>query len=141
VAALAAAVLVAIAGWLVDRAAGSPARPPVAAASHRASPGPGTPGPAMVDVNAAALLGRPAGTVRQQLAGLGLRPRVVQLVTHRQPAGTVVSVQPSGRVAEGSIVTVTAAVAPAGHRHHHGQGHEKGNGGDGGHGGGGHGGD
>jgi hypothetical protein len=54
---------------------------------------------------------------------------VVRSVTDRQPPGTVVSVQPSGRVAEGSIVTVTAATAPAGHRHHHGKADKKGNGG------------
>ena len=136
VAALAAAVLVALAGWLVARAGGGPARPPAAATSHRASPGPGTHGPAMVTVNAAALLGRPAETVRQQLAGLRLRPRVVRVATGRRPPGTAVSVQPSGRVAEGSIVTVTAAAAPADHRRHHGRGHEKGNGGDHGQGGG-----
>jgi serine/threonine-protein kinase len=137
-AALAAAVLVALTGWLVARAAGGPARPPVSVTSHRASPGPGTHGPAMVNVNAAALLGRPVGTVRQQLAGLGLRSRVVRMVTGGQPPGTVVSLQPSGRVAEGSIVTVTAAAAPAGHRHHHGKAHKKGDGGGGGNG---HGGD
>ena len=129
VAALAAAVLVALAGWLLARAAGGRAQPPIAATTHRASPGPGTHGPALVNVNAAALLGRPVGTVRQHLAGLGLRPRVVRSVTGRQPPGTVVSVQPSGRVAEGSIVTVTAAAAPAGHRHHHGKADKKGNGG------------
>ena len=139
VAALAAAVLVALAGWLVARAAGGPARPPAAATSHRASPGPGTHGPAMVTVNAAALLGRPAEAVRQQLAGLGLRPRVVRVATGRRPPGTAVSVQPSGRVAEGSIVTVTAAAEPADH-HHHGRGHEGGNGGGHGQGGGGQGG-
>jgi len=136
VAALAVAVLVALAGWLVAREAGGPARPPAAATSPRASPGPGTHGPAMVTVNAAALLGRPAETVRQQLAGLGLRPRVVWVAAGRRPPGIAVSMQPSGRVAEGSIVTVTAAAAPADYRHHHGRGHEKGNGGGHGQGGG-----
>jgi eukaryotic-like serine/threonine-protein kinase len=129
VATLAAAMLVALAGWLLARAGGGPAQPPVTATSHRASSGPGTHGPAMVTVNAAALLGRPVGTVREYLAGLGLRPRVVRSVTDARPPGTVVSVQPSGRVAEGSIVTVAAAVAPPGHRHHHGNGHGEGDGG------------
>jgi eukaryotic-like serine/threonine-protein kinase len=129
VAALAAAILVALAGWLLARAGSGPAQPPVTATSHRASPGPGTRGPAMVSVNAAALLGRPAGAVREYLAGLGLRPRMVRSVTGARPPGTVVSVQPSGRVAEGSIVTVAAA-APPGHRHHHGRDHGEGDGGD-----------
>jgi serine/threonine-protein kinase len=132
VAALAAAMLVALAGWLLARAGGGPAQPPVAA-THRASPGPGTHGPATVSVNAAALLGRPVGTVREYLAGLGLRPRVVRSVTGAQPPGTVVSVHPSGRVAEGSIITVAAAVAPPGPHHHHGKADKKGSGG--GHGG------
>jgi len=127
VAALAAAILVALAGWLLARAGSGPAQPPVTATSHRASPGPGTHGPAMVSVNAAALLGRPAGAVREYLAGLGLRPRMVRSVTGARPPGTVVSVQPSGRVAEGSIVTVAAA-APPGHRHHHGKDHGEGDG-------------
>jgi len=130
VAALAAAILVALAGWLLARAGSGPAQPPVTATSHRASPGPGTHAPAMVSVNAAALLGRPVGTVRDYLAGLGLRPRVVRSVTGARPPGTVVSVQPSGRVAEGSIVTVAAAAAPPGHRHHHGKDHGAGDGGD-----------
>jgi beta-lactam-binding protein with PASTA domain len=82
----------------------------------------------MVSVKAAALLGRPAGAVREYLAGLGLRPRMVWSVTGARPPGTVVSVQPSGRVAEGSIVTVAAA-APPGHRHHHGKDHGEGDGG------------
>jgi hypothetical protein len=127
VATLAAAMLVALAALLLARAGGGPAQPAVTATSHRASPGPG--GPATVTVNAAALLGRPVGTVREYLAGLGLRPRVVRSVTDARPPGTVVSVQPSGRVAEGSMVTVAAAVAPPGHRHHHGNGHGEGDGG------------
>ena len=128
VAALAAAILVALAGWLLARAGSGPAQPPVTPTSHRASPGPGTHAPAMVSVNAAALLGRPAGAVREYLAGLGLRPRMVRSFTDARPPGTVVSVQPSGRVAEGSIVTVAAA-APPGHRHHHGKDHGEGDGG------------
>jgi hypothetical protein len=123
-------MLVALAGWLLARAGGGAAQPPVTATTH---------GPATVSVNTAALLGRPVGTVREYLAGLGLRPRVVRSVTGAQPPGTVVSVHPSGRVAEGSIVTVAAAVAPPGPHHHHGKADGKGDGG--GHGGDGHGGD
>jgi beta-lactam-binding protein with PASTA domain len=91
-----------------------------------------------VYINAAALVGRPVEAVRQQLADRGLRTRVIRSVTGGQRPGTVVSVQPSGRVAEGSIITVAAAVAPPGHRHHQGEGHGDGKGG--GHGGGGDGG-
>jgi beta-lactam-binding protein with PASTA domain len=81
-----------------------------------------------VYVNAAALVGRPVGAVRQQLADRGLRTRVIRSVTGGQRPGTVVSVQPGGRVTEGSIITVAAAVAP-GHRHHQGEGHGDGKGG------------
>jgi beta-lactam-binding protein with PASTA domain len=81
-----------------------------------------------VNVNAAALIGRPVGAVRQQLADRGLRPRVVRSVTGGQRPGTVVSVQPGGHVAVGSVITVTAAVVPPGHRHHEGQGHQGGKG-------------
>jgi hypothetical protein len=56
----------------------------------------------------------------------------------RIAAGPVLAVQPSGRVAAGSIVTVTAAAALPGHRRHHGRDHT---GNDGGHGGNGQGGD
>ena len=81
-----------------------------------------------MNVNAAALVGRPVGAVRQQLADRGLRPRVVGSVTGGQRPGTVVSVQPGGRVAVGTVITVTAAVAPPGHRHHQGRGHQDGKG-------------
>jgi beta-lactam-binding protein with PASTA domain len=80
----------------------------------------------MVNVNAAALIGRLVDAVRQRLARLGLRPRVVPSVTGGQAPGTVVTVQPSGHVAKGSVITVTVAVAPPGHSHHKGN-HHKGN--------------
>jgi beta-lactam-binding protein with PASTA domain len=86
----------------------------------------------MVNVNAAALIGRLVDAVRQRLARLGLRPRVVPSVTGGQAPGTVVTVQPSGHVAKGSVITVTAAVAPPGHSHHKGNHHKHGGGGQGG---------
>ena len=111
-----AVVLVVLAGWLVVSAVGGSAPP--RAAAPPASPAASTQEPPTVTVNAAALVGRPVGAVRQQLADRGLRPRVVRSVTGGQRPGTVVSVQPGGRVAVGSVITVTAAVAPPGHRHH-----------------------
>ena len=62
-------------------AAARPSRP--SPPPHRASPGPGTHGPAMVSVNAAALLGRPVGSVREYLAGRGAPPGGA--VGHRRP--------------------------------------------------------
>jgi eukaryotic-like serine/threonine-protein kinase len=129
-----AVVLVALAGWLLSSALRGPAPPRTAATpvSARAT----TPGPVTVNVNAAALVGRPVAAVRQQLAARGLRSRVVRAVSGGQPPGTVGSVQPSGRVPVGSVITVTAALAPPGHRHHQGHGHQGGKGGGRGHGGG-----
>jgi serine/threonine-protein kinase len=131
-----AAVVVALAGWLVAGAVSGPSQPPATATRQpQASPAASTPGPATVNVNAAALVGQPVGAVRQQLAGLGLRPRVVRSVTGGQRPGTVVSVQPGGQVAQGSVITVSAAVAPPGHRHHKAKHHGHGNGGGNGQGG------
>jgi serine/threonine-protein kinase len=124
-------VLVALAGWLLASAVHQPAPP--RAAAPPASPAVRTQGPPTVKVDAAALVGRPVDTVRQQLADRGLRPRVIRSVTGGQRPGTVVSVQPAGRVTQGSVITVTAAVAPPGHRRHRGHGHQDGQGG--GHGG------
>ena len=121
-----AVVLVALAGWLLVSAVRGSAPP--RAAAPPASPAASTQQPSAVNVNAAALVGRPVGAVRQQLADRGLRPRVVGSVTSGQRPGTVVSVQPGGRVAVGTVITVTAAVAPPGHRHHQGRGHQDGKG-------------
>jgi eukaryotic-like serine/threonine-protein kinase len=122
------AVLVAATGWLVLSNSGStPAAAPQPAATHPATAAAGT-----VDVNAAALAGLPARVVRQRLARLGLRPRLQGVVTFRQRPGTVLSVQPSGPVAVGSVVTVLVAHRPAGEHHRHdggdGGGHHGGNG-------------
>jgi serine/threonine-protein kinase len=123
-----AVVVVALAAWLLASAGsgppGSATRPP------QASPAASTQGPATVTVNAAALVGQPVGAVRLRLARLGLRSQVVRSVTAGQRPGTVVSVQPSGRVTPGSVITVAAA-ARADHRHHQAKHHGDGNGGHG----------
>jgi len=66
--------------------------------------------------------------VSRQLRQMGLRPRVVGTVRGSQPPGTVISVQPSGRLRAGSIVTVTAALPPPGQGD--GDGNGQGNNGD-----------
>jgi hypothetical protein len=116
----------ALVGWLLA-GGGSPSRPaqsatqPAAARSHPAAH--------RVEVNPAALARQPADQVSQRLTQLGLRPRVVGAVTGGQPPGTVVSVQPSGQLAIGSVVIVTAAVEPPGHGNDNGNGHgDSGNG-------------
>ena len=65
-----------------------------------------------VNVSAAQLVGQQVAVVRRQLEQLGLRVRVFRVRTDQQPAGTVLSVEPSGPVPVGRVVTVIAA-APA----------------------------
>jgi hypothetical protein len=54
----------------------------------------------------------------------------VRAVRRSQAPGTVISVQPSGQVPVGSIVTVTAALSPPGHGNGDGNGNGQGNNGD-----------
>jgi eukaryotic-like serine/threonine-protein kinase len=107
-----------LAGWLLAGAfgAGSPSRQP-GAAQPAARP-PSAPAASTVEVNAAALAGQRASAVSHRLRQSGLRPRVVDAVRGGRAPGTVISVQPSGRVPAGSTVTVTRAVQPRGHGHH-----------------------
>jgi Protein kinase domain len=136
--AAAGAGVAALAGWLLAGGSSSPepnrsATRPAATQGHS---------PAQrVEVNPAALARQPAGLVSQRLAQLGLRPHVVGAVTGSQPPGTVVSVQPSGQLTVGSVVTVIAAVGPPGHGNDNGNGNGgdngNGNGGDNGNGNGG----
>jgi len=112
------AAVAGLAGWLLGGA--FEARPPQAP--------PGGPQPVhsaaarTVEVNAGDLAGQQASVVSQQLRQLGLRPRVVGAVKGGQAPGTVISVQPSGQVPAGSVVTVTAALPPPGQGKGDGQG-------------------
>jgi eukaryotic-like serine/threonine-protein kinase len=137
--AAAAAVLVAATGFLVLSSRGGQTGQPAAthsAATHPAA-GASTPAVRTVTVDAAVLTGQPVRVVRQQLLRLGLRPRIEGIVTGRQAPGSVLSVQPTGQVTVGSVVTVAEALRPAGQHHRHGGGN--GHQGGGGHGGGGNG--
>jgi serine/threonine-protein kinase len=137
VAAVAATALVALA--LAPR----PARTPVAAGpagpateqpaapsgpvTQSPSPAPSTPAaPAAVEVMAASLVGEPLDQVRQQLQLLGLSVRVQRHRSHRE-TGTVLAVQPNGKVRPASTIVVTVAFMLAqdnnpDHHHHHGDG-------------------
>ena len=114
-------MLVAASGWLVLSSIGNtPAAAPQPTATHPAtvaSTVASTPAVRTVDVNAAALAGLPVRVVRQRLAQLGLRPHLAGELTFRQPPGTVLSVQPSGPVTVGSVVTVLVARRLAGQQH------------------------
>jgi serine/threonine-protein kinase len=129
-------VVAGLAGWLLTGAFGAGPRPSQPRASQPATRTPNaaarTPGavgrahtaPAghTVEVNADALAGQQASVVSQRLRQMGLRPRVVETVRGGQAPGTVISVQPSGRVPAGSTVTVTAALPPPGQGNGNGRG-------------------
>jgi eukaryotic-like serine/threonine-protein kinase len=68
-----------------------------------------------VEVSARSLVGRPVPEVVARLGRLGLKVRVRWEVTGQQRPGRVVSVQPGGALAPGSVVTVTGALHSAGH--------------------------
>jgi hypothetical protein len=103
-----------------------PAAPsePVTQSPSRAPSTP--PAPAAVEVAAASLVGEPLDQVRQQLQVLGLSIRVHRHLSH-QETGTVLDVQPNGKVRPSSIIVVTVAFMLArdnnpDHHHHHGDG-------------------
>jgi serine/threonine-protein kinase len=137
------AVVAGLAGWLMAGAFGAGPRQaplggpqpaagtPSAAGRTPAAPAaraPTTPAARSVEVNADALAGQQASVVSRQLRQLGLRPRVVGAVRGGQAPGTVISVQPSGQVPAGSIVTVTAALRPPGQGNGDGNGQGNNNG-------------
>jgi eukaryotic-like serine/threonine-protein kinase len=104
-----------VGGWLATASSGTPAttskRQPAAilptARARQSVPG------RTVEVNQAALVGRPVSSVVGQLRQLGLQPQVSWITTARQAPGTVVSVQPAGQIPAGSTVTVTASLQPS----------------------------
>jgi beta-lactam-binding protein with PASTA domain len=63
-----------------------------------------------IRINASLLVGQPVDLVVSKLRRLGLDPRVQWKASDQQPPGRVLSVQPNGQVAEGSVVTVLGAV-------------------------------
>ena len=67
-----------------------------------------------VEVSAKSLVGQPVREVVARLGRLGLKVRVHWEVTDQQRPGRVVSVQPSGLLAPGSVVTLTGALQPGG---------------------------
>jgi hypothetical protein len=122
------AVVAGLAGWLLAGAFGAGPQQAQPGGPQAAAGTPTAPAARTVEVNADALAGQQASVVSRQLRQLGLRPRVVGAVRGSQEPGTVISVQPSGRLRAGSIVTVTAALPPPGQGN--GDGNGQGNNGD-----------
>ncbi len=111
------AIVLAVIGMVIARAAGagSPSHK-AAAPANRATPGVST--VQMIEVNAASLLGRPVTPAARQLRQLGLPVRIVWQRSQQSP-GTVLAVQPRGRVAPHTVVTTDrsgAAGRPGGPR-------------------------
>jgi serine/threonine-protein kinase len=88
----------------------SAGRPRHTAVSRSALP----PSPSAALISSTRFAGHPARTVLADLRRLGLRPRLARLPEPGQPPDTVLSVQPSGALRRGTVVTVTIAVRPAG---------------------------
>ncbi len=111
------ALIVGLTGWLlVAGTSNAPSAPRRPAAQHPARQRPTTAvAPRTVPVDQGALINQPLDEVVSQLRQLGLRVRVV-FVPSDQDHGTVLSVQPSGKVPVGTRVVVTVAA------HHHGDG-------------------
>jgi len=88
------------------------ARPsPSSAPSQSQSPAPTAPAaaaPGAVEVTADSLIGRPLDLVRERLMLLGLAVRV-QRHFSRQETGTVLAVEPTGKVRRASTILVTVA--------------------------------
>jgi eukaryotic-like serine/threonine-protein kinase len=106
-AALAALAAVGVLGVLGQLGPHRPATPSAGAPSPKAAA-------ATVEVSAKSLIGQPVRAVAARLGRLGLRVRVHWEVTDQQLPGRVVSVQPGGLLAPGSVVTVTGALHSAG---------------------------
>jgi eukaryotic-like serine/threonine-protein kinase len=114
-AAAAVAVIVGLGGWLLIAGATSSAPPAprhTSAARHTPSR-PTTAAKNLVEVPGG-LIGQPYGPVVQQLRQLGLQVKL-NFVPSDQDHGTVLGVQPGGKVKVGTTIVVTVAA----HHHHH----------------------
>lgn len=114
-------------GWLGGSLAGTtqPQRPAVRQPAAAAL------APRMADVNGSSLIGQPARQVWRQLVRLGLRVSIAWQAAGQQPGdqqagdqqaggqqpGTVTAVRPSGQVAVGSTVYLTATPPQSEHGH------------------------
>jgi eukaryotic-like serine/threonine-protein kinase len=116
----AASVVAGLIGWVVSGATSPGGAAPTPAPTSSAPVQ--THSALTVAVQSDALAGEPVDVAVQQLRSLGLRPTVTWVQGSDQSGrGTVVSVQPSGQVPIGSVVTVTAL-----QRHHGGDGQSQG---------------
>jgi eukaryotic-like serine/threonine-protein kinase len=85
-------------------------------------------GPRSETVNPTDYIGQPANQVTAALRAKNLVVVATSTQTNAFPAGSVVSVSPSGLLHEDDTVTVTVAAAPPPPRDHHGKGNDGGHG-------------
>jgi hypothetical protein len=125
--AAAVAVIVGLGGWLLVAGAtsGRPPAPRHPVAARHTPPRPTTAASNLVEVDTGTMIGQPYASVVQQLHQLGLQV-ALNWVPSDQDHGTVLDVQPGGKVPAGTTVTVTVAA------HHHHDGGDGGNPGQGG---------
>ena len=109
------AVVAVLVGALAGPRDDDPASRAGASSSSRssASPSAAVDTPAPVSVVAADLIGRPLADVQQELAGKGLQVQTTPVETTGTAAGVVTAVSPEGDLAQGTVVTLSYAVAPA----------------------------
>jgi hypothetical protein len=118
------AVIVGLGGWMLASSSGAPPAQPSGARPTTEAAG------LTVEVNGDALTGQPVSAAVRQLRDLGLRVRVTMVPSGQDP-GTVLSVQPSGKVRVGTTVMVVGASRTGGGHDHHHHDHNGGDGGDG----------
>jgi serine/threonine-protein kinase len=124
-AAIIVALIAGMGGWLLASSLGGTSSPGSQASSPPTPRG-------TVDVNRSALIGLPVQAAEQQLRQLGLSVSVTWVPSRREAPGTVLGVRPSGRIAAGTPVILTAAATPRHHHDHTGDTGDTGDGQDGG---------
>jgi eukaryotic-like serine/threonine-protein kinase len=119
-------IIAGLAGWLLAGGSGAAQPPRQQASRPRVSASPTA--PSLAEVSQAGLVGQPVSAVRRQLRQVGLRVQVTWRFSGHQQPGTVISVQPTGRLSAGTTVVLTGALVPPGHRGGRGGGDDQGGG-------------
>ncbi len=100
-------------GWLLATVRADPAQPGSTPATHQASTPARSAAPAGTVTISRDLMGRPVSVVRRELRGRGLVVQVRLRPDRQAPPGSVLGIYPTGQIAAGSVVLLTAATRPA----------------------------
>ena len=113
VAGLVACVTVGLAGWLVSGLLDGSSPPARAASAGKPSPSASTIAiPALIKVDASALIGQPVDIVLGKLRAMKLQPLLKWTADGNATSGTVTGITPDGPVTAGSQIVVVAAYEP-----------------------------